>query len=180
MGLLDKDFKEIFAAQIIAIIGFLVAGSLLAFFTDKLLLIPGMLILIPGFLEMRGNISGTLAARLSSGLFLGVIDPRKRKTRAIHGNLLASFILSIVVCLALGLIAFLLSFLLFKIYVPKLILMSLIAGFLANLIEAPLAVASTLYFFRKGHDPHNIMGPFVTSIGDISSIVALLIAMVIV
>ncbi|HLD03005.1 MAG TPA: magnesium transporter [Candidatus Nanoarchaeia archaeon] len=180
MDFMDRNFKEIFAAQLLAIIGFLVAGSLLAFYTEKLLLIPGMLILIPGFLEMRGNISGTLAARLSSGLFLGVIDPTKRKTRAIHGNLLASFILSIVVCLALGLIAFALSFFLFKVYMPKLILMSLIAGFISNLIESPLAVVSTLYFYRKGHDPHNIMGPFVTAVGDVSSIIALLIAMVIV
>ena len=72
MGLFDKDFKEILFSQSMAVIGGIIAGTLLALYTDKILLIPGMVILIPGFLEMRGNISGTLSARLSSGLFLGV------------------------------------------------------------------------------------------------------------
>ena len=79
MGLFDKDFKEILFSQSMAVIGGIIAGTLLALYTDKILLIPGMVILIPGFLEMRGNISGTLSARLSSGLFLGVFKSSKEK-----------------------------------------------------------------------------------------------------
>lgn len=180
MSVFDKSFKEIFLSQIVSIIGGLIAGTILALYTDKLLLIPGMLILLPGFLEMRGNISGSFASRLSSGLFLGVINPNKVKTKIIRGNLLSSFLLAIIISFTLGLIAFLFNLLVFKIAVSKIILLPLIAGVIANAIEIPLTLVVTFYLFKKGHDPNNIIGPFVTSTGDITSIASLLIALVII
>ena len=55
--LISKNFKEIFTAEFISVTGGLIAGSLLVFQVDKLLLLPGLFILIPGFLEMRGSIT---------------------------------------------------------------------------------------------------------------------------
>lgn len=174
MGFFDNSFKEIFSSQLVSIAGGLIAGTMLAAFTGEILLIPGMLILIPGFLEMRGNISGSFASRLSSGLFLGVINPKKIRTKIIKGNLLASFILAGFVSLVLGLLAFLFNFIAFQALTPKIILLPLFAGIIANAIEIPLTLIVTLYLFRKGLDPNNIIGPFVTSTGDITSIVSLL------
>jgi mgtE-like transporter len=179
MRIFDKDFKEIFSSQMVSIIGGLIAGTILSLYTDQALLIPGMFILLPGFLEMRGNISGSFTSRLSSGLFLGVIKPNIKKTKIIKGNLLASFFLAIFVSLTLGLVAFLFNFFVFQISTPKIILVPLIAGIISNAIEIPLTLFATFYLFRKGHDPNNIMGPFVTSTGDITSIVSLLVALVI-
>ncbi|MCX6818989.1 MAG: magnesium transporter [Candidatus Aenigmarchaeota archaeon] len=180
MNIFDKNFKEIFSSQIVSIIGGLIAGTVLALYMDKILLIPGMFILLPGFLEMRGNISGSFASRLSSGLFLGVIKPNREKTKIIRGNLFASFMLAIFVSLVLGLLAFLFNLIVFKTFMMEIILLPLIAGIIANAIEIPLTLFFTFYLFRKGHDPNNIMGPFVTSTGDITSIVSLLIALVII
>src|SRR3989344_1375687 len=92
MRLFDKNFKEIMFSQSMAVIGGLIAGTLLAIYTDKILLIPGMIILLPGFLEMRGNISGSMSARLTSGLFLGVVE--KEKKQIIRGNVIAAFLLT--------------------------------------------------------------------------------------
>lgn len=180
MGLFDKSFKEIFSSQIASIVGGLIAGTVLAIYADKLLLIPGMFVLLPGFLEMRGNISGSFASRLSSGLFLGVVKPNKFKTKVVKGNLLASFLLAIFVSFVLGLVAFLFNLFVFRTFMLKIILLPLIAGVIANAIEIPLTLLATFYLFRKGHDPNNIMGPFVTSTGDITSIVALLIALAVI
>lgn len=177
MNLFDKDFKEMFWAQIASTVGGLLAGFLLAVYTDKLLLLPGMLVLLPGFLEMRGNISGTLASRLSSGLFLEVINPRKPTTKIIKGNLIASFMLAIFISLVLGILAFLLTGLVLGIWNEKIVALSLIAGIIANLVEIPLTFLSTFYLFRRGIDPNNLMGPLLTSTGDVSSILALLIAL---
>ena len=71
----DKDFKEIMYTQVIALGGGLLAGVMLAFWTDKLLIIPGLLVIFPGFLEMRGNISGSLAGRLIVDLHLKKLKP---------------------------------------------------------------------------------------------------------
>lgn len=174
------EFKEIFFSQLISITFGLLAGTILAVYTDKLLLIPGMLILLPGFLEMRGNISGSLASRISSGLFLGVIKTNKIKTHLIKGNILASLLLAIIISFVLGIIALLFNYIIIKKLIFDIILISVVAGVLSNIIEIPLTILSTFYFFKRGHDPNNIMGPFVTSTGDISSILSLLIAVVII
>ena len=180
MRVIDRNFKEILSSELISIVGGLIAGTILAVYTEKILLIPGILILLPGFLEMRGNISGTLASRLSAGLFLGVINPRTLKTRIIKGNIIASFLLAMAVSLALGIVVFLVNWWILNIYTPEIILLPLIAGVIANVFEVILTLFTTFYLFRKGHDPNNIMGPFITSTGDITSIISLLIALVII
>ncbi len=180
MIIFDENFREIFSVQVICIIGGLIVGSILAASSDKLLLIPGMIILLPGFLEMRGNISGTFAARLSSGLFLGVIKTDNFKTHIIKGNLQASFILAIIVSFFLGLLACLFTYLFTHTIYYKIIFIPLIAGILANTIEIIITLFATFYIFKKGLDPNNIMGPFVTSTGDITSVVSLLITVMII
>ncbi|MFA6887897.1 MAG: magnesium transporter [Candidatus Woesearchaeota archaeon] len=182
MKIFDMNFKEIFFSQIVSVAGGLIAGTVLAIYTEKILLIPSMLILLPGFLEMRANITAPLASRLSSGLFLGVIHAKSNPTRTkiIQGNVIASFVLSGIVSLLLGLIVFFVNYFFLQVYTPKLIVVVLFAGILANAIEIPLTLFATFYLFKKGHDPNNIMGPFLTSSGDIISIISILLALVVV
>lgn len=180
MGIFDNNFKEVFSSQLVSILGGLIVGTILAVYTNKILLIPGMLILLPGFLEMRGNISGSLASRLSSGLFLGVIKKNKINTKIIRGNLIAAILLAIIVSLALGIVTFLFNYFIMNIFTLRIIFLPLIAGIIANIIEVPLTLFVTFYLFKKGHDPNNIMGPFVTSTGDVTSVVSLLVALIII
>ena len=63
---IDKDFFEISVSELISVTGGIIAGIFLLGLIDKLSLIPGLLILLPGFLEMHGNISGSLTGRLVS------------------------------------------------------------------------------------------------------------------
>ncbi len=179
MHIFDLNFKEIFYSQLFSLISGLFGGTLLAIYTDQILIIPGMLILIPGFLEMRGNISGSFASRLSSGLFLHLINPNHKKSRLIKGNLIASFSLAIIVSLIIGLLAFGFNWI-YGNYTPYIIWIPVMAGIISNLIQLPLALVATLYFFKKGYDPNNIMGPFITSTGDVISILSLLLAVMII
>ena len=176
----DKNFRDILVSQWISVLVGFIVGTLVAIYVDKVILIPGMLILLPGFLEMRGNISGSLASRISSGLFLKVIKPGRFNGRIIRGNLMASFLLVILVSFFLGIVVFLFNLVLLKVYMPRMIFIPLIAGILANFIETPLTIFATFYLFKKGHDPNNIMGPFITSTGDITSIIALIITIIII
>lgn len=180
MNIFDKNFKEILSTQIVSIAGGLIAGTILAAYTKQIFLIPGIFVILPGLLEMRNNLSGSFAARLSSGLFLGVVNPNKLNTKATRGNFMASFLLALVTSIALGLIAFLVNIIFFHTNTPIIILIPIITGLIANAIEIPMTLVLTFYFFKKGHDPNNIMGPFITSIGDIISIVSLLITLIII
>lgn len=177
---IGKDFREILFAEIISVTGGLIGGLLLSNYLGKLELIAGLFILIPGFLEMRGNILGTLSARVSSGLILGVLKPVYKLNKILKGNISAAFLLSIITSIILGIMALGFSQFLFGVGTIRIIYLALIAGVLASVIEIPLTISFDFWLFKHGLDPNNIMGPYVTTLGDVISIVSLLIALVIV
>lgn len=178
MKIFDKNFKEIFSAQLFSIAGGLIAGIVLAVYMDKIFIVPGMLIIIPGFMAMRGNISGALASRVTVGLLLGLVKPKK-KGKIVKGNLSASLILAGIVSLLLGIIAFTFNYLVLGILVPKIILIPLLAGIISTFLLDHITLSATTYIFGKGHDPNNIMGPLITTAGDMTSIISLLIVILI-
>lgn len=176
----SKDFREIFTAEIISMTGGLLAGSMLAVYIGNILLVPGLFILLPGFLEMRGNISGSLAARLGSALHLGSIKPEIKNNALLRQNLLAGFFLAISVALTLSAVAYMATKVLFGTATLEIIWIAVLAALLSNLFEIPITVLTTFWLFKKGYDPNNIMGPYVTTTGDIISVASLLLAILIV
>ncbi len=169
-----REFEEIFVSEFISVTGGILAGVLLASATNRLEMIPGILILMPGFLEMRGNISGALAARLSTALHLNLL---KKHPGILRSNIAAASFLSVAISTFLGLVAYVGTLLFFRINYPKIIIVALVAGIISNFIMIPVTTKTTLWLFRHGLDPDNIMGPYITTMGDILSVVSLLIGM---
>jgi len=130
-------------------------------------------------LEMRGNISGTLAARLTSGLFVRAIKPEIKKSKLLYGNVIAAVVLSLIVGAVLGIIACSINFLFFGEMALRIIYIALTSAFLSSMINIPLTVIAVFWLFERGYDPNNIMGPYVTTVGDIVSILSLLAAIMI-
>jgi len=60
-----------FIGLVISSIGDLAAGATLGFMTDTLALLPGLMILIPPAIGMRGNIFGALGSRLGTAMHVG-------------------------------------------------------------------------------------------------------------
>lgn len=179
-GMLKKEFKDIFIAEIISMSGGLFAGAVLAAYVNMILVIPGLLILLPGFLEMRGNISGALAARLGTALDLKQIPVRLTNNDAVRQNILASFAEVFIVALSLATVAYVLTYILFGVATLAIFWIAIIAAIVSNVIEASLATFTTFLLFKKGHDPNDIMGPYVTTTGDIVSVFSLLFAILVV
>ena len=175
-----SDFKEISAGQFFSITGGLVAGMLLASLKDQLILIPGFLILIPGFLEMKGNISGSLASRIGSALHLGTIKAEMKNTSFIRENILATFSLVIIVSFVLGLFSLAATYLFFRVVYLKIIYIALVGGIFANMIMIPSTIYMSFWLFRHGYDPDNIMGPYVTTTGDVLSMFSLFLAVMVI
>lgn len=171
---MDKDLKEILLAESISIAGGIFAGTLLAYQTEKISLLPGLFILLPGFLEMKGNISGSLSARLSSALHLGTLEPAIKNNQILKENVMAAFILNFIVSFILGVLAFLFTLILFKQNSLEIILVSLIAAFFSSLVIIPVTVVSCFVLYKKGFDPDNIMSPLVSTLGDFVSVASLL------
>ena len=171
-----REFREIFTAELISVTGGLLAGTILAIYINQILLIPGLLILLPGFLEMRGNISGALAARLGTALDLKRIPPKISGSNFVKQNIWATFAETIVVALSLAAVAYAVTYFIFGAATLKIFLIAIMAALLSNAIESFLTTHATFWLYKKGHDPNNVMGPYVTTTGDIVSVFSLLLA----
>ena len=163
--------------EIIATIGGVAAGIILSGMTEELKLIPGLIVIAPAVLGMRGNISCTLGSRLGSAIHMGLITKIEKNpelTNNVFGSLLLSFIFSVVlgvlghyVTLALGLESA---------GVLTLTVIAVIAGVSSGVILAIVAVLLALGMFRFGFDPDNVVTPAIATIGDIVSMFMLFIA----
>ncbi len=178
--LFDRDFREIFSSEFISITGGLIAGTILLSIVNKLELVPGLFILLPGFLELHGNIFGSLAARLGELLHTKNIKPRYLNNKLLVTNVLASILLLIVVSLFLGFVASLINFWIFGVKSFVLVFIAIFAAFIAMVFELPLTVITTFWLFKNGYDLDDIMGPYVTTVGDIVSVLSIFLVLLVV
>ncbi|MEM2213544.1 MAG: magnesium transporter [Candidatus Nezhaarchaeales archaeon] len=154
------------------------AGIGLALMRGALEELPGMLIMVPAFLQMRGAIGGTLASRLSSALHVGIIEPRLKLSKELLQNIIGTLILSLVLSVLIGCLAHFMC-LLFGFTSAgflTLLLLSLIAGALSSLVITLVTVIMTIKVYQRGLDPDVIMGPIITTLGDVVSIPCLFLA----
>jgi mgtE-like transporter len=176
---MERDFKEILVAELIAVSWSLLAGLFLSFITGKLETIPAFFIILPGFIGMKGSVEGSLGARISSALHKGTLKAKKPSKKRLFIEGVVSFFLMVCMSLFLGLLAFILSWALFKELFLKILFIPLIAVLISVFIELPVFIYSTLWLYSHGHDPDNIIAPYVTSINDVTSIISLVIAVVV-
>jgi mgtE-like transporter len=73
--------RQGFVALFISSGGDLLAGLALASMTGTLLRLPGLLVLVPAAIGMRGNIFGALGSRLGTSIHAGTFEPTLRNTR---------------------------------------------------------------------------------------------------
>lgn len=169
--------KDIIGGQLVSVVGGLLTGFILAFRVDRLGLLPGFFILFPGFLELQGSLNGTLAARIGSLIHLSGIESVDELTDPrIKENLMVTFALSLTASLILGIFALFLSYLVLGVTIFSLISISFLASVFASLILIPTTFMMAVWSYKKGYDPDNIMGPFVTSFGDMISVISLIVA----
>lgn len=183
MAQLRKMVKESFFSEVLSISGGTLAGFFLASSAMQNLLenFPGLLIMVPGFLGLRGNILGAVSARIGTGLHTGLIEPKITLKGDTAMNLVASLFLSVFVNSLIGVLAYLVSVVLgLDAVLWKLMVVGALSGALASVIVGPFTIVLTILVFRKGIDPDSVMGPLVTSVGDITAVICLFFAAVLV
>lgn len=154
-------------------LGGIVAGS--AFSNMKYILqpgsssfIPGLIVVIPAVIALRGNISTALGSRLGSAYHLGVIDADNLWNKELKQNIIGSLVLSIFVSIIIGILAYVTSLLIgINPDAVKLITIVLLAGFVSAAILTMLTIGIIYLVFKRGYDPDNITGPALATFGDI-------------
>jgi mgtE-like transporter len=155
-------------------LGAIVAGSTLGVMSELLREIPGLIVIIPAIIAMRGNISTAFGSRLGSAYHLGVIDADNLWNKELMQNIIGSLVLSFLVSIIIGILAYITSLFLNVTPNPiKIILIVLIAGIISGLILTILTIGIVYLAFKRGYDPDNITGPALATFGDIVTMICI-------
>lgn len=171
-----STIKEGLIALLICAVGDLIAGIILGKMTFFLETFPGLLVIIPGAIGMRGNIFSSFASRLSTNLHIGLVSPQFEFSEQLNYNIFASFVLTLVLSIFLGIVAKIFCILL---HYPSMdlidfILISTIAGIISNLIMLPITMLISFKSFEHGWDPDNITSPIIAAFGDLFTLPAII------
>ena len=168
--------KESLIALLICAIGDLCAGIILGKMTFFLETFPGLLVVIPGAIGMRGNIFGSFASRLSTNLHIGIISPEFEFSEQLNYNIFASFVLTMVLSVFLAIIAKILCILLHQpsMSIIDFMLICVIAGIISNFIMLPITMFVSFKSFEHGWDPDNITSPIIAAFGDLFTLPAII------
>ena len=178
----NSVIRESLLALLICIIGGLCAGIVLGKMTFFLTAFPGLLVLIPGAIGMRGNIFGALGSRLSTNLHIGLLSPELKRSKILSENILSSLILTLILSMFLAFIAkgicIILGF--ESISLVDFTLISIIAGLISTIVMLPLTMLISLKSFEHGWDPDNVSTPIIAACGDLFTLPAIILSAIIV
>ncbi|MUW15552.1 hypothetical protein GJ633_13645 [Halorubrum sp. CBA1125] len=143
--------------------------------------VPGLLLLLPAFLATRGGVYGSLGARLSTGLHQGVIEPRFHADRRLTNAVVASFVNGMTVSVFIAVVTYLwLAAFGSGGNLLELVGIMVVAGFLSAVLMISVLLAVIFVGYRRGLDPDNVIGPVVTTLGDVFGVLFLLVGIAVV
>ena len=176
-GLVLSTYKEITPIILLTIVAEIWVGVLLIGIEDFYELLPGLFIIVPGLMEARGNISGALGQRLGSAIHLGVVSWEDKFNEEVSENVKASISLGLLMSVFLGVLAFLSSILLgFKhMSLFDFVLIAVLTSVLAGVTQVVFTVFIATYSSHLGLDPDNVTIPALSVVGDILTIMYLLL-----
>ncbi len=175
-------YREALPILLIALLGGLFAGLVLDELVESIERFPGLLVMVPVFLATRGNVYGALGGRISSGLHQGLIAPRFEWNERLVNAVAASFINGIGISVVIGVISWLALQLLGwpSAALYELVGIMLISGVLTSVVLIFGLLALIFLGYKMGYDPDNLVGPIVTTLGDVFGMLFLLIAVLVV
>lgn len=174
----QKILKEGIPAEILSLTGGIFAGLGLASMRNLLQQVPGLIVMIPAFLGMRGDIASSLASRLGTALHSGIVRPEYKYSEEIMHNIIGTFILNVAEAALIGILAHFVTVLLEPQNSSLIILLgiSVFASIVSSGIIIPVTFFSAIFFYRRNIDPDTVMSPYLATFGDIVSLFALYLA----
>ncbi len=170
--------RSAFGALVMAAVASLVAGLILAAITDTLEELPGLLLLVPAAIAVKGNIFGALGSRLGTAIHAGTFRSGGRDSVMMQ-NAIASVGLSLVLGVALAVMAKGAA-LAFNVSptmsLADFVVISALGCLLAAFVVLAITLATTAGAVRFGWDLDNVVAPMVTVAGDVVTLPSLVVA----
>jgi len=158
--------------------GDLIAGFALGVMTHRLDALPGLLILVPAAIGMRGNIFGAVGSRLGTSIHSGLFRVTRERTGVLYQNAYASLMLSISTSAFLAVAARVVSSAtgLRSISVWDYFVISVVGGVFSSVVVLALTVLLARMGYQRDWDLDSIAAPVITFMGDTVTLPALFAA----
>jgi mgtE-like transporter len=169
-------YRESLPVLFVALLGGLFAGIILEGLLESISEFPGLLVMVPVFLATRGNVYGALGGRIASGLHQGLIDPDFQWDDRLVNAVVASFVNGIGISIVIGVVTWLALLVLGweSATLVQFVLIMFVAGLLTSVVLIFGLLLLLFAGFNRGYDPDNLVGPIVTTLGDIFGMLFLL------
>lgn len=171
--------RQSLVALSLGLVASLVAGLTLGGINQTLETLPGLLVLVPAAIGLRGTIFGALGSRLGTSIHAGTFRTTIRGDSVLGQNLLAAAVLTLATSVVLGGLAKVISEgfgVAGTISVGEFVTISVVGGALSSVVLAALTVGLARTAARRDWDPDNVMAPLVTASGDMITLPALYVA----
>lgn len=157
----------------------LAAGAFLGSITGTFDELPGLLVLVPAAIGLRGNIFGAFGNRMSTAIHAGTFELKARRTNVLGQNVAAVTVLTLTMSGVLALVAKAVAVALGiegTISVLDLALISVLGGLLASALVLVGALSLTARAVHRGWDLDNVTAPLMSTMGDVLTLPALFVA----
>jgi mgtE-like transporter len=174
-----EAYAEALPALSASLVGGLLAGVVLGGMRAELRALPGLLVLVPALLATRGNVYGSLGARLATALHQGLVEPNVRNAdRRLRAAVAAALANGLLASAFAAVAAFVVLTTLGRDVAPlaSLVGVALLAGLLSGTVLVAVVVTVVFAGYRRGRNPDTLVGPLVTTTGDVFGVLFLLLA----
>jgi mgtE-like transporter len=182
VALVRADFAGVragFIALLISSGGDLVTGITLGSITNTLTALPGLIVLVPAAIGMRGNVFGALGSRLGTMIHAGTFRLSTRVDTEVGQNMAAAMLSSLSIAAVLAVLAKVM----FETFghgpsmsIIDFLVISVIGAIISSIVVLVLTVAVAAFCANRSLDLDNVAAPIVTAAGDMVTLPSLFLA----
>ena len=144
--------------------------------SNRLIKLPGLFVLIPAAIGMRGNVFGALGSRLGTGMHAGLFQVSRDRRGFLSQNVFAAAVLTVATSLFLAVAARAASAVLgqpHSISLWDFFAISILGGVIGSIVVGTATVFISVLANRRGWDLDSVSAPLVTAMGDTCTLPAL-------
>jgi len=174
----QRTLRQGLVALVLSTAAGFVAGLTLSHLTGTLATYPGLLVLIPAAVGMKGTIFGAIGARLGTANAAGLLTLDLRPRGVLRRNVNVAVFTTFSSALWLAVLARFASaaFGQPSISIGKLLVISVIGGGIGSVLVLLITVGLSAVSYRLGWDLDSVSTPMVTALGDMTTIPSLFLA----
>lgn len=173
------DVRQRFVALTVGVVAASAGGLVLASAEGTLIDLPGLLLLVPGAIALRGNVFGAVGSRLGTAVHTGTFRLSARPDGVVGQNMLGAAVLSLALSAILGVLArgtAVVFGIAPTMSLADFVVVSTLGGLLASMVVGVVTVGLAAGSVRFGWDLDNVMAPLVSTLGDLATVPALVVA----